>query len=150
MRPSRVLPPVEFWRGVRPRKAANSRPLAKTPASWIVIGIAGVYDAGGEPVGEAKPLLHLAQRQNAAIRRKQTAIKFDHDRLPARRRQTRQWQHGIVHDGWGLTEIARIGFDNQILRDIRHLSYIRQPAAHNPGSLLTASTVMTPTCQAGP
>ena len=50
-----------------------------------LIGIAGVYDAGGEPVGEAKPLLHLAQRQNAAIRRKQTAIKFDHDRLPARR-----------------------------------------------------------------
>ena len=25
-----------------------------------LIGIAGVYDAGGEPVGEAKPLLHLA------------------------------------------------------------------------------------------
>ena len=36
MRPSRVLPPVEFWRGVRPRKAANSRPLAKALASWIV------------------------------------------------------------------------------------------------------------------
>src|ERR1700677_3478371 len=40
MRPSRVLPPVEFWRGVRPRKAANSRPLAKAPASWIVATIA--------------------------------------------------------------------------------------------------------------
>src|SRR5271166_3411704 len=39
-------------------------------------GIAGVCDAGGEPVGEAKPLLHLAQRQNAAIRRKQTAVKL--------------------------------------------------------------------------
>src|SRR5208337_4844586 len=37
--------------------------------------------------------------------------------------------------GGGLTEIARIGFDNQILRDIRYLSYIRQPAAHNPGQL---------------
>src|SRR5208337_212130 len=36
----------------------------------------------------------------------------------------------------GLTEIARIGFDNQILHDIRHLSYIRQPAAHNPGARL--------------
>jgi hypothetical protein len=55
------------------------------PKTTDLIGIAGVYDAGGEPVGEAKPLLHLAQRQNAAIRRKQTAIKFDHDRLPARR-----------------------------------------------------------------
>src|ERR1700734_2765406 len=40
MRPSRVLPPVEFWRGVRPRKAANSRPLAKALASWIVAVIA--------------------------------------------------------------------------------------------------------------
>jgi hypothetical protein len=39
-RPSRVLPPVEFWRGVRPRKAANSRPLMKAPASWIVATIA--------------------------------------------------------------------------------------------------------------
>ena len=43
-----------------------------------------LYDAGGEPVGEAKPLLHLAQRQNAAIRRQQAAIELDHDRLPAR------------------------------------------------------------------
>src|SRR5271166_5702683 len=50
-----------------------------------LIGIAGVYDAGGEPVGEAKALFDLAQSQNAAIRRKQTTIKFDHDGLPARR-----------------------------------------------------------------
>ena len=50
-----------------------------------LIGIAGVHDAGGEPVGEAKALFDLAQRQNAAIRRKQTAIKFDYDRLPAHR-----------------------------------------------------------------
>jgi hypothetical protein len=26
MRPSLSLPPEEFWRGTRPRKAANSRP----------------------------------------------------------------------------------------------------------------------------
>src|SRR5579862_8953522 len=35
MRPSRGLPPVELWRGVKPRKAANSRPLAMSPMSWI-------------------------------------------------------------------------------------------------------------------
>src|SRR5271167_1363843 len=40
MRPSRGLPPVELWRGVKPRKAANSRPLAKSPMSWIVAIIA--------------------------------------------------------------------------------------------------------------
>src|SRR5208282_4714735 len=48
-----------------------------------LIGIAWVHDAGGEPVGEAKALFDFAQRQNAAIRRKQTAIKFDNDGLPA-------------------------------------------------------------------
>jgi hypothetical protein len=40
MRPSRSLPPVELWRGVRPRKAANSRPLAKALISWIVAVVA--------------------------------------------------------------------------------------------------------------
>jgi hypothetical protein len=40
MRPSRCLPPVALWRGVRPRKAENSRPLAKALASWIVAVIA--------------------------------------------------------------------------------------------------------------
>ena len=35
-----LLAPVELWRGVKPRKAANSRPLAKTLASWIVAMIA--------------------------------------------------------------------------------------------------------------
>jgi hypothetical protein len=34
------LPPVELWRGVRPRKAAKSRPDAKALMSWIVATIA--------------------------------------------------------------------------------------------------------------
>jgi len=40
MRPSRALPPVELWRGVRPRKAANSRPLEKALVSRTVATIA--------------------------------------------------------------------------------------------------------------
>src|SRR5271154_1097949 len=40
MLPSRSLPPVELWRGVRPRKAANSRPSAKALMSGIVATIA--------------------------------------------------------------------------------------------------------------
>src|SRR5271154_1101004 len=36
MLPSRSLPPLEFWRGVRPMKAANSRPLAKALGSRTV------------------------------------------------------------------------------------------------------------------
>jgi hypothetical protein len=30
-------------------------------------------------------------------------------------------------------EMARIGFDNQILHQISELNYIRQPALHNAG-----------------
>jgi hypothetical protein len=30
-------------------------------------------------------------------------------------------------------EMARIGFDNQFIRQISELSYIRQPALHNAG-----------------
>src|SRR5208282_3072261 len=47
--------------------------------------------------------------------------------------QTGQRQHRIVHGGCGSPEIARIGFDNQILRKISRLGYSRQPAMHNMG-----------------
>ena len=35
-----------------------------------------VFDAGGQAIGDAKALFDLAQNQNAAIRRQQTAIEF--------------------------------------------------------------------------
>ena len=38
--PERRLPLVELWRGVSPRKAPNSRPLAKALISWIVAAVA--------------------------------------------------------------------------------------------------------------
>src|ERR1700722_12718165 len=71
MRPSRVLPPVEFWRGVRPRKAANSRPLAKALASWIVATIADAVtgpDAGNghQPLGR---LVRLDRRRKLPVDR---------------------------------------------------------------------------------
>ena len=37
--------------------------------------------AGGEPIGDPKPLFDFPQSQKAAIRRQQAAVKFDHDRL---------------------------------------------------------------------
>ena len=42
-----------------------------------------------------------------------------------------QRQRRIGHGGCGLAEIARIGFDNQILHEIRYLRHIRQPAMNN-------------------
>jgi hypothetical protein len=32
-----------------------------------------------------------------------------------------------------LSEMARVGVDNQTIREIRYLSHIRQLALHNPG-----------------
>jgi hypothetical protein len=40
---------------------------------------ARINHAGGEPIGDPKPLFDFAQRQNAAIRRQQAAIKSDHN-----------------------------------------------------------------------
>ena len=46
---------------------------------------ARINQAGGQPIGDAKAPLDLAQRQNPAVRRQQAAIEFDHHRLAARR-----------------------------------------------------------------
>src|SRR5450631_3859774 len=50
----------------------------------------------------AKALLDLAQQQNAAIGREQTAIEFGDDGLAGNRGQAGQRQHRIVHGGGGL------------------------------------------------
>ncbi len=50
-----------------------------------LIGRAGIDHAGGEPIGDAKALVDLAQRQNAAIRRQQAAVKLDLDALARNR-----------------------------------------------------------------
>jgi len=49
------------------------------------LGRARVHHAGGEPIGDAKALLDLAQHQNAAIGREQTAIEFGDDGLAGNR-----------------------------------------------------------------
>ena len=46
---------------------------------------ARVFDAGGHAIGDAKALLDLAQNQNPAVRRQQTAIEFGDDRLAGNR-----------------------------------------------------------------
>jgi hypothetical protein len=39
----------------------------------------------------------------------------------------------MVHGGWVLPEMMRIGFDNQILSHLRCLSHTRQPSMNFPG-----------------
>src|ERR1035437_1871644 len=66
------------------------RDLAPFPSSYPAAIIskrkrARVPHAGGEPIGDAKALLDLAQQQNAAIGREQTAIEFGDDGLAGNR-----------------------------------------------------------------
>lgn len=49
------------------------------------VGRAQVHHAGGEPIGDAKALLDLAQQQNAAIGREQTAVEFGDNGLAGNR-----------------------------------------------------------------
>jgi len=44
-----------------------------------------INHASGEPIGDAKALFDLAQRQNAAVRRQHAAVKFDLDALARNR-----------------------------------------------------------------
>jgi hypothetical protein len=46
---------------------------------------ARIHHAGGEPIGDAETLFDLAQRQDAAIRRQQPAVKLDFDALARNR-----------------------------------------------------------------
>ncbi len=50
-----------------------------------LVGRARVLDAGGDAVGDAKPLLDFAQNHNAAVRRQQAAVEFGDDCLAANR-----------------------------------------------------------------
>jgi hypothetical protein len=59
-----------FWRGVRPRKAANTRPLAKAPASWIVAMIAcGDWADAGNGHQPLSRLVHLDRRRKLPVDR---------------------------------------------------------------------------------
>ena len=78
-------------------------------------------------------LLRLPQRQNAAVRRQQPPSNLATTALPSTGDKPASGNYRIGHGGCGLAEIARIGFDNQILHEIRYLRHIRQPAMNNAG-----------------
>jgi len=46
-----------------------------------LVGIARIDQAGGEPIGDPKPLFDRPQRQDAAIRRQQSAVELHLDPL---------------------------------------------------------------------
>jgi len=92
------------------------------------VGVAFVRDPCREPLGKAKPPLRLRQQHDAVIPVEASAVKGGGD-LFALYRWKRERQQLIVGGGGrgALQSAARIGFSNQILRQIRSLRYIRQP-----------------------
>src|SRR5207244_1352153 len=93
-------------------------------------GIAIVRDHCRKPLGEAKPPLRSRQQHDAAIRAEASAVKGGGD-LFALYRWKRKRQQIIVGGGGrgALQSAARIGFSNQILRQIKSLRYTRQPVS---------------------
>src|SRR6266496_277884 len=85
-------------------------------------GIAFVRDHRREPLGKAKPPLRLRQQ----LRRPPSKAAVIFLRSTAGKRE---WQQIIVGGGGRgtLQSVVRIGFTNQILRQLKSLRYIRQP-----------------------
>jgi hypothetical protein len=93
-------------------------------------GIAFVRDYCREPLGKAKPPLRLRQQHDAAIRAEASAVKGGGDLFALYRWKRKRQQIIIGGGGRGaLQSAARIGFSNQILRQIKSLRYIRQPVS---------------------
>ena len=104
---------ITGWRGLPFRRQFAT-------AGWIV-------DARRQTLGDAQPPIHLRQRDHAAVRRQQAAVETGDTALPRTGDKPSNGSVGLVHDGCGLPEMTRIGFDNQILRQLNGLCYIRQP-----------------------
>ena len=84
-------------------------------------------DSQGDRPPPPETLLRLPQRQNAAVRRQQPPSNLAATALPSTGDKPASGNIGSC----GLAEIARIGFDNQILHEIRYLRHIGQPAMNN-------------------
>ena len=94
-----------------------------------LIGRARIDHAGGEPIGDPKPLFDFAQRQNAA--------------RPPSNLTTTGLPEADDRPGSGSIELfmadaARLksresASTTRLLCKINRLSHIRQPAAHNAG-----------------
>lgn len=70
VRPSRSLPPLECWRGVRPTQAAKSRPLEKlsTGGAKVVIAAAVTAPTPGIVVSRRAASSALARRRSSVSR----------------------------------------------------------------------------------
>ena len=90
-------------------------------------GIAFVRDHCREPLGKAKPPICLRQQHDAAIRAEASAVKGGGNLFALYRWKRERQQIIVGGDGRGaLQSAARIGFSNQILRQIKTLRHLRQ------------------------
>ena len=90
--------------------------------------IAPVRNYLGEPLGDAEPTLCLGEQHDTAIRRDPSAIKGGSDLLALNGWKRERQQIIVGHGGRGaLRSRPRVGFSNQILRQIKSLRYLRHP-----------------------
>ena len=90
-------------------------------------GIAFVRDHGRQPLGKAEPPLRLRQQHDPAIRAEASAVKRGGDLFALYRWKPERQQIIVGGGGRGVLQSAvRIGFSNQILRQIKSLRYLRQ------------------------
>ena len=66
-------------------------------AGWI----AGIVDAGRQPVGHTQPSFHLAQCQQSGIRRQRAAVAMGRQRLAVHWQQARQRRRSLGSGGRG-------------------------------------------------
>ena len=98
------MPPVEFWRGVRPRKAANSRPLAKALGSRTVATIAeAVIGPMPGSSSAAAPYRRLYLRLDLFVDGRD--LRVDRVDLSGQRRQG--LAHAIGNDDLAVLVVAR-------------------------------------------
>jgi hypothetical protein len=90
------------------------------------IGIARIFEAGGEAFGNLEPLFDCRQQQYSAIRGQPTAVKPDMHRLTRHRWQTRQNPRTFPHGGRELRWLQLIRPGNQIIHEANNSSRSRQ------------------------
>jgi hypothetical protein len=91
------------------------------------VGVARVFEAGGQPFGDLEPLLDGRQQQDAGIRGEPSAVETDMHRLARDGWQTRQNPRTFVHGGRELRCLRMIRSGSQIIHQSNGLSRSRRP-----------------------
>ena len=111
----------------------NPEPEDVRQAVGDLIGIARINQASRKSIGDPKPLVDFPQRQTPPSDDKSPPSNSTSTRLPETGDRPGNGNIESLMEGAARLKMQRIGFDNQILRNISRLSYSRHTNTHNPG-----------------